>query len=512
MKKTKISRLTVFAAAAVLLLFSALGAFLALRPKAAPEAAFDGIRLSLLSQCRDELARGILTDAVSSSMDISLAGEAKTHFRTAEIPVAVRSLDVSALIFGIENDIQTECEKAVLAARRPSEVYNDDGSFKAEVIDTAYEAALLSRLENRDRYLRTASLSMKLRYSSNEWTLKNAQEIMSALRPDTNSANPGRDGCETKLQPIDFHYTLPDRTGPAPMPDASCFGMTYDPSEISALLQTDTAQKLIGGQTLDWREDKAFLPGTPIRYYLDETILCIVWQECEHGAVGTFSEVFIADASQLRRKIADDSFACGAYYYPTELSKQANAVLALSGDFYDLPGRVYGVYAYDGKLMNSCLTDGQTCYFTDSGDMIFSYENQFASNDEAQRFLDENNVMFSLSFGPVILDNGVDVTPYSYPLGEVLDTYARCCFGQLGKLHYLAMTINVLSPDYYVYVTLRQAADSMIAHGCKQAYTLDGGQTGSIILGNELINPVQFGVEREMSDIFYFATAIPEPD
>ena len=192
MKKTKILRLTVFAAAAVLLLFAALGAFLALRPKAAPEAAFDGIRLSLLSQCRDELARDILTDAVSSSMDISLAGEAKTHFRTAEIPVTVRSLDVSALILGIESDIQTECERAVLAARRPSEVYNDDGSFKAEVIDTAYEAALLSRLENRDRYLRTASLSMKLRYASNEWTLKNTQEIMSALKPDTNSANPGR--------------------------------------------------------------------------------------------------------------------------------------------------------------------------------------------------------------------------------------------------------------------------------------------------------------------------------
>lgn len=512
MKKTKISRLIVFAAAAVLLLFAALGAFLALRPKSAPEAAFEDIRLSILSQCRDALPSGILTDALSSSMDISLAGEAETHFRKAEIPVTVRSLDVSALILGIESDIQSECEKAVLAARRPSEVYNDDGSFKAEVIDSAYEAAILSRLENRDSYLRTVSLSLKLKYSSGEWTLENAQEIICALMPDINSASPGRDDCEGKLQPIDFHYTLPDRTGPAPVPDASCFGMTYDPAEISALLQTDTAKKLIGGQELDWREDKAFLPGTPIRYYLDETILCIVWQECEHGAVGTFAEVFIADASQLRRKIADDTFACGAYYYPTELSKQVNAVLALSGDFYDHPDRIYGVYAYDGKVMNSCLTDGQTCYFTDSGDMIFSYENQFASNDEAQRFLDENNVMFSLSFGPVILDNGVDVTPYTYPLGEVRDTYARCCFGQLGERHYLAMTINVLSPDYYVYVTLRQAADSMIAHGCKQAYTLDGGQTGSIILGNELINPVQFGVEREMSDIFYFATAIPEPD
>ncbi len=120
--------------------------------------------------------------------------------------------------------------------------------------------------------------------------------------------------------------------------------------------------------------------------------------------------------------------------------------------------------------------------------------------------------MFSLSFGPVMVEKGVDVTPYDYPLGEVRDTYARCAIGQLGKLHYLAMTINCQSPDYYVYVTLRQAADSMIAHGCYNAYTLDGGQAGSIIIGNELINPVQFGVERRMSDIFYFATAIPKTE
>ena len=113
MKKNKISRLVVFAAAAVLLLCAAAGAFLVLRPKSAPEAAFDGIRSSLLSQCRDELSDGILTDAVSSSMDISPAGEAETHFRRAVIPVTVRSLDVSALISGIEIDIQAECEKAV---------------------------------------------------------------------------------------------------------------------------------------------------------------------------------------------------------------------------------------------------------------------------------------------------------------------------------------------------------------------------------------------------------------
>ena len=52
MKKIKISRLTVFAAAAVLMLSAVVGAFLALSPKSPPGLAFDGIRPSLLSQCR----------------------------------------------------------------------------------------------------------------------------------------------------------------------------------------------------------------------------------------------------------------------------------------------------------------------------------------------------------------------------------------------------------------------------------------------------------------------------
>ena len=85
-----------------------------------------------------------------------------------------------------------------------------------------------------------------------------------------------------------------------------------------------------------------------------------------------------------------------------------------------------------------------------------------------------------LAFGPVLIDQGQDVTPYDYLFGEVREGYARCCVGQLGKLHYLMMTINCEYPDHDVYVTLRQAADSMIAHGCVNAYTLDGGQTGSI--------------------------------
>ena len=277
---------------------------------------------------------------------------------------------------------------------------------------------------------------------------------------------------------------------------------------IAALLETETAKRLIDGQKLDFDPNRDML-GRSIYYYLDETILALVWQDDEHGALGTFAEVIVADASQLRRKLADDTFGTLQYYYPSEFAAQTNAVVAGSGDFYNSGRPDYGLYVYDGKLMRASLHYGQSCLFNDEGDMLFLYEDRFESEEEAQRFIDENHVQFSLSFGPVMVDHGVDVTPYDYPLGEVLDTYARCAVGQLGKRHYLMMTINCESPDHYV--TLRQAADSMIAHGCVNAYTLDGGQTGSILIGGKLINPVQFGAERLMSDIFYFATALPNP-
>ena len=48
----------------------------------------------------------------------------------------------------------------------------------------------------------------------------------------------------------------------------------------------------------------------------------------------------------------------------------------------------------------------------------------------------------------------------------------------------------------------------MIARGCRKAYALDGGQTATTAFGGVLINPVQFGQEKEISDLIYFASAL----
>ncbi|MBQ2960237.1 MAG: phosphodiester glycosidase family protein [Oscillospiraceae bacterium] len=495
----------------IIIIFAAAAAYFIMLPKEDPAPQLESI-LEVsegLVAISAENVHPVIGQKFSESFELTLSSEFEEKFADAEADIKISYLDIKALTANLSSDMQLCLEKYVNEASRRQDVYNDNNQFLPELLERAYVESINARMEDGTKYMREATLRAVLKYSDKSWSMVNYKDLMNYNLLAFSDEMPGFEEAVSQLEYVDFHYSLSDWTSPGPVANPACYGETMDPAVISELLESPAAKKLINGQQLNWNPDIELIPDSPIRYYLDETLLTIVWQENEHGAIGTFAETFIADASQLRRKLADDTFGGQTFYYPTVLAKQSNAVLALSGDFYDLPSRVYGLYVYDGELLRYNLSAGQSCLFTDKGDMIFTYENQFATVEEAQQFIKDNNIMFSLSFGPVLIEKGVDKTPFDYPIGEIRDTYARCAVGQLGERHYLSMTINVRVPDYNVYVTLRQAADSMIGHGCYNAYTLDGGQTGSIILGGELINPVQFGYEREQSDIFYFATAIP---
>ena len=58
-------------------------------------------------------------------------------------------------------------------------------------------------------------------------------------------------------------------------------------------------------------------------------------------------------------------------------------------------------------------------------------------------------------------------------------------------------------------MAVRDFAQYLLEKGIRTAYALDGGQTASIVNGNELMNDVDYGGERDISDIIYFATALP---
>ena len=60
--------------------------------------------------------------------------------------------------------------------------------------------------------------------------------------------------------------------------------------------------------------------------------------------------------------------------------------------------------------------------------------------------------------------------------------------------------------------TLDNLASVLLSMGVENAYGLDGGQTATIVINGKAVNPLDHGQQRVMSDIIYFATALPDEE
>ena len=426
---------------------------------------------------------------------------------SASVNVYLTCPDTARFVGPLREEVAAILARRAEAAERAEELYDENRNYLEAVLNDAFWSALGTvSADAGDKYSVTISAVLNLEFYQREWHITNPAGVTNTL--DLRAQQLHAAAVETQPY-LPIRYRIDETATAGPVPDQTRFGITEDPAEVSALLETAVAKSLIRGQSLCWSPDIEFLRGMPIRYYLDDSILMIEWQEEEAGTVGTFSEVFISDGSQIRRKIAGDDYYYEHFYFATQLAQQANAVLATGGDLYH-HARNCGIVVYNRTIYRFEQSNVDTCYFTASGDMLFSYRNQFSSMEEAQRFVEENDILFSLCFGPVMIDDGVDVTPDNYVYGEIWDTYARAAIGMLGERHYLNMNLNCGTGHLYNLATLRQAADAMVARGCIKAYTLDGGQTCCTIVNGELVSPVQFGNERYTSDILYYATAVPD--
>ena len=432
----------------------------------------------------------------------------------AELPVEITTLDVGTLASPLNTAVNASLAAAVEDARVASEVYDEDWQFRGELVHSVFSERLADAALDPAVCCRSVPLTALLSYDKGVWTLDNAAALNAALFPAA-LADPDAAAeklfaeATAELTYVRKQYSLPEGTLRGPKPIAENFGSTRDKSEIRALLERPEAKALIGDQSLAWNESIELLDDTPIRYYLDETILVLTWQELTAHAVGTYSEIFIADGSQIVRRIGGDRIGSDEMKAISAFAGDSNAVLAHSADFYRFVYRDYGAIVYQRELYRFNQRDCDSCFFTADGDMLFAYAGQFADEEDCKNFIAENDVVFSVAFGPVIIDNGVDVMPSRYRYGEIDDTYARSAIGMLGEHHYLTMDIN-RSPIHYNLATLRQAVDAMLAHGCVKAYTFDGGQTAETFLGGEVINPLQNPWEKPVSDAICFVSAYPD--
>ena len=460
----------------------------------------DGSRLYINPLPSSDEAR-LIYDALVADWSAELA-EVSRSGKAASAEVSISCPDLSSLSSSVAAAFSEKLSARVSLAESSSEIYDSDYSFLPAVLQECFEEALGECLAELGSAELTASLLLE---KNGGWQISNPASPVDFL---DEYASALFDELCSRAEYIPLSYSIEEAALVAPAPDQALFVSSSDPSQIASLLESVLARSLIGEQELLWNPDIEFIPGSEISCYLDESILMLQWQEKEAGMVGTFAEVFISDGSQIRKKIAGDSFGDMNFQTCSSFASDVNAVLAVGGDFYN-HGRNCGIVVQNRCIYRFDPVTCDVCYIDSSGDMLFSYRNQFTELSQAQSFVEENNIVFSLSFGPVLIDNGTDVTPSSYAWGEINDTYARSALGMLGERHYLTMNLNCGSGEYYGYATLRQAADAMIKRGCVKAYTLDGGQTATTAVNGVLKNPVQFGWEKAISDILYFATAVP---
>lgn len=302
---------------------------------------------------------------------------------------------------------------------------------------------------------------------------------------------------------IDKVYWLNDSNIIAPKPNPECFGRTSDPSSLQWLL--DEAAPLIDGQELLFSLDVELFPDTEVVYYLDETIFCISWRVLMDQDMYTFSEVFIAHPSQFRRYIADDTYGSSKRYYGSDMAKAVNAVSASNGDFYQF--RNDGIVVYKGEV-HRANANADMCFVDDQGELIFTRRGELKTQKAAEDFVKEHNIRFSIAFGPILVEDSKVVEIGAYPLGNIDGYYPRAAIGTLGKLHYLQVVAGY-APEKRPTPNIWQFAKKMESFGCEKAYALDGGQTGLIVVGGEVQNYLSYGSERVVSDIIYFATAVP---
>ena len=77
-------------------------------------------------------------------------------------------------------------------------------------------------------------------------------------------------------------------------------------------------------------------------------------------------------------------------------------------------------------------------------------------------------------------------------------------------MHYfVAIAGQAPKLNYYRMLTLAEFQKHIVEFGCDMAYTLDGGQTATMVMNDQLMNRPSYDSERDISDIIYFATAIP---
>ena len=315
---------------------------------------------------------------------------------------------------------------------------------------------------------------------------------------------------------IKKQFQIPESDLTAPVPDPAGFGEAYNTGHVLEVIDLARESLLIGkNERMVFSEDADFIKTTPMLYYLDESLFVLCWKEVLEDRICSCCEVVMADASQMRRKLSQDTYGSPVKAYATELAAQTNAVAAINADLY--LQRDLGITVYNRQLyrFNEWIYTGRynqynaidTLLIDADGNFNFMYMGEQRSREDVERYIEDHDILYAIAFGPVLVDNGELKQIDWYPLGEINEEYSRAGIAQCGERHYFYMTVS-FEDTRIPRCTINEFARLMYTKGVDKAYALDGGQTGELVFNGQVYNRIDFDAERTVSDIVYFASAV----
>ena len=473
---------------------------------------------SFLSGIQTAQAQGVPADPVAAmiwdayvgNLDYALAGDLYATDTGLAQDVKLIHMELDTATAQLGRRARELLKEAVASAEDVSQLYDENNEYREELVADILRAAVRQALEEDVRYTYQV-FPVHLTYEDRQWRVAADKVFWNTVSGGVSDSSAVLDNFEMYItnvisdtlegiRSVDKVYWLQDEDTVAPRPDPANYAETDDPKAMEPVLEK--ASKLLKGQELIFKTDAPLRENSTITYYLDETILSITWQHMDGKAVYTCSEVVIAHPSQFRRFLSDGKFGSGKLYKATEMAAGVNAVTASNGDYYGYRG--YGNLVYNGQVKMAGNRYLDTCYVDENGDLIMLDLNTIHNMEDVRSFVEEKKIRFSLAFGPILVEDGKVVAKHYYALGETERPYSRAALCQIGPLHYMLVTVNRKGRD------VTQFAKHLQEMGVPRAYALDGGQTSTIVTGNRLMNPVDYGGQRETSDIIYFATAVPE--
>lgn len=222
------------------------------------------------------------------------------------------------------------------------------------------------------------------------------------------------------------------------------------------------------------------------------------------------ADVQLSDASYLQTALANNQFGRNIVDYTTSIAEDNNAILAINGDYYGF--RSDGIIIRNGLLLRDEGVRTGLAIYRDG--TVRSYDETQVSGEQ----LIADGVLHTLSFGPVLVENGEAYTDFDHVTVDtnfgnrsIQNSNPRTGFGYIAPNHYVWVVVDGRSEGYSRGMTLNEFAALFEELGAQLAYNLDGGGSSTMVFMDEMMNnPLGRQKEREVSDIIYIGVPAGE--